>query len=70
MPASAPRPDIPIYSNPPVTEMLLSVQFATLPSLRLLVADCDPFAAMRYPCSGVRLNCERHSRLGINYGAG
>jgi uncharacterized protein (TIGR04255 family) len=34
MPASAPRPDIPIYSNPPVTEMLLSVQFATLPSFR------------------------------------
>jgi uncharacterized protein (TIGR04255 family) len=34
MPAPVPRPDIPIYSNPPVTEMVLSVQFATLPTFR------------------------------------
>ena len=34
MSVTFPRPDIPIYSNPPVTEMLLSIQFATLPAFR------------------------------------
>jgi uncharacterized protein (TIGR04255 family) len=34
MSASVPRPDIPDYSDPPVSEMFLSVQFATLPAFR------------------------------------